>query len=90
MNIVKFTLADGSTDCYVNLDAVIAAKPSEDGKRINIHTAGMSLSVDREQFEKAVAPKGNPGADICSAVSRLIQAMDRMTVHFPTSIRMHL
>jgi len=90
MNIVKFTHSDGSLDCYVNLDAIVAAKPSEDGKKINIHTANMSLAVDCEQFEKAVSKKDSPFSDLCSSINRLIQAMDRMAVHFPTSIRMHL
>lgn len=89
MNIVKFTLADGSTDCYVNLDAVIAAKPAEEGKMF-LHTSNMSIAVNAEQFEKAIASKTDKHSELCGCVNRLIQAMDRMTVHFPTSIRMHL
>lgn len=89
MNIVKFKLSDGSTDCYVNLDAVVAAKPTDDGKVI-LHTNNLSLTVDMEQFEKAISEKDGTISAINSIVNRLVQAMDRMTVHFPTSIRMHL
>lgn len=89
MNIVKFKLPDGSTDCYVNLDAVVAAKPAEDGKVI-LHTNNLSLTVEKEQFEKAISEKDGTISSFNSIVNRLIQAMDRMTVHFPTSIRMHL
>lgn len=88
MDIVKFTLSDGSTDCYVNLDAVVAAKPAEDGK-IFLHTNNLSIAVNAEQFEKAISKKNESPTEICSCINRLIQAMDRMTVHFPTSIRMH-
>lgn len=89
MNIVKFKLPDGSTDCYVNLDAVVAAKPAEDGKVI-LHTNNLSLTVEQEQFERAISEKDGTVSAFNSIVNRLIQAMDRMTVHFPTSIRMHL
>ena len=89
MNIVKFKLLDGSTDCYVNLDAVVAAKPAEDGKVI-LHMNNLSLTVEQEQFEKAISEKDGTVSAFNSIVNRLIQAMDRMTVHFPTSIRMHL
>ena len=89
MNIVKFKLSDGSTDCYVNLDAVVTAKPTDDGKVI-LHTNNLSLTVEKEQFEKAVSEKDGTISAINSIVNRLVQAMDRMTVHFPTSIRMHL
>lgn len=89
MNIVKFKLSDGSTDCYVNLDAVVAAKPTEDGKII-LHTSNLSLTVDGKQFEKAISEKDGTISSFASIVNRLVQAMDRMTVHFPTSIRMHL
>jgi len=89
MNIVKFKLPDGSTDCYVNLDAVVAAKPAENGK-VTLHTSNLSLTVEKEQFEKAISQKDVTITEINSIVNRLIQAMDRMTVHFPTSIRMHM
>lgn len=88
MNIVKFTLPDGGTDCYINLDAVVAAKPAEDGK-VNIHTNNLSIVVDARQFENAINSTSETSA-LTSVLKRLIEAMDRMTVHFPTSIRMHL
>lgn len=90
MRFQKFTDGEGQLDCIVNMDAVVAARPSEDGKRMILHTEHMSLSVDRTQFEEAISAKDGRMAELSSLVSRLIQAMDRMTLHFPTSIRMHM
>lgn len=88
MNFKRFTLPDGSTDCFVNLDQVIAAKPSGDGK-MTLYTPSMSMEVDAKQFEQAV---GRTGAEeqLPSLVVRLTQALDRLSVRIPSSIRLHM
>lgn len=89
MKLHRFYSSDGALDCIVNLDEVVAARPAEDGKMI-LHTANLSLTVDTAQFEEAIKEKDDRVQSLVSTISRLIQAMDRMTVHFPTSIRMHM
>lgn len=89
MRFQKFFDGQGRLDCIVNLDAVVAAKPGEDGK-MHLHTQNMSIAVDAEQFEKAVADKDDRAHAVILAVNRLVQAMDRLAVRIPTSIRMHM
>lgn len=79
MNIVKFKLSDGSTDCYVNLDAVVDAKPTDDGKVI-LHTSNLSLTVDMEQFEKAISEKDGTISAINSIVNRLSELTPRKSI----------
>ena len=85
----KFTNPDGSTLAWVNLDAVIAAHPAREG-RVSLHTAVLNLEVPSTQFEEAVQRCQQEQKDRNAVLSRLTQAIDRMTVRFPSSIRLHI
>ncbi len=88
MNYCKFTNPDGTTDCFVNLDAFCSAKPGDEGKII-LQSPEKSLSVDAKQFEAAIARR--EAADAYSGIlNRLIQAIERLTVRIPSSIRLHM
>ena len=89
MNFQKFTRPDGTVDCFVNLDSVISATPAEGGKMI-LQTATLSVTVDAAQFEKAVAGKDDGGGRLCQMLGRLTQAVDRLVVRIPSSIRLHM
>ena len=89
MNYQRFTNPDGSTNCWVNLDAVIAARPAADGKVV-LQSASLSVEVDALQFEEALKKTGQNQRDMSSIINRLIQAIDRLGVRIPTSIRMHM
>ena len=89
MNYHRFTRPDGTTECFVNLDAVIAATPSGED-RINLIGGSLSIQVDAAQFEKAVSKKDSPEDRLGPLVGRLIQALDRLSVRIPTSIRLHM
>ena len=89
MNYHKFTGPDGQVSAWVNLDAVYLATPSKDDKII-LHTPSFTVEVDRGQFEKAVSRESPEMPAIGSLVTRLIQALDRLSVRIPTSIRLHL
>ena len=88
MNYFKFTNPDGTTDCFVNLDAFCSAKLGDNGKII-LQSPEMSISVDAKQFEAAIARR--EAADAYSGIlNRLIQAIERLTVRIPSSIRLHM
>lgn len=89
MNYQKFTNPDGSTLAWVNLDAVIAAHPAREG-RVSLHTAALNLEVISTQFEEAVQRSQQEKKDRNAVLTRLTQAIDRMTVRFPSSIRLHI
>ncbi len=89
MNYLKFTNQDGTVDCFVNLDAVVVAKP--DGKdKVVLITAAHTVMVDAAQFEKAVSAKDSGTERLGQLVSRLTQAIERLIVRIPTSIRLHM
>ena len=88
MNYCKFTNPDGTTNCFVNLDAFCSAKPGDDGKII-LQSPETSLSVDAKQFEAAIARR--EAADAYSGIlNRLIQTIERLSVRIPSSIRLHM
>ena len=89
MNYQKFTNPDGTVDCFVNLDAVVVAKPAEDGKVVLLSSA-CTVIVDAAQFEKAVSSKDSGVERLGQLVLRLTQAIDRLIVRIPSSIRLHL
>lgn len=88
MNYYRFYKSSGELDCIVNMEQVQSITPKGDGT-MRLHMAGHTLDVQDIQLEKALSSADRTDS-MSNAVSRLIQAMDRMTVHFPTSIRMHL
>ena len=89
MNFKRFTHPDGTTDCFVNLDQIIAAKPSDNGT-INLHTAFMTVTVDAKQFEEAISKTESSSDPLQGILHRLIQALDRLSVRIPSSIRLHM
>lgn len=89
MNCYTFHKDDGSEYCTVNMDRLDIATPVSDTKTM-LQVGGLSVTVSTEEFRKAVSVKKDKMNEVTSIVNRLIQAMDRMTLHFPTSIRMHL
>ncbi len=89
MNFKKFLDADGKLDCIVNLDAVLAAKPTKDGHMV-LSFGTETIEVDGQQFEKAIAEKNDVVEKLCQSTNRLILALDRLGVRIPSSIRMHM
>lgn len=88
MNYCKFTNPDGTTDCFVNLDAFCTAKFGDNGKII-LQSPETSISVDAKQFEAAIARR-EPADAYSGILNRLIQAIERLTVRIPSSIRLHM
>ena len=89
MNYQKFTNPDGTVDCFVNLDAVVVAKP--DGKdKVVLISAAHTVMVDAAQFEKAVSAKDTATEKFGQLINRLTQAIERLNVRIPTSIRLHM
>ena len=72
----------------MNFKRFIAAKPSGDGK-MTLHTPSMSVEVDAKQFEQAVG-RTSAEEQLPSLVVRLTQALDRLSVRIPSSIRLHM
>ena len=89
MNFKRFTLPDGTTDCFVNLDQIVAAKPAAGGK-VSLHSPSMTVEVDARQFEEAVSEKASKTDSVSPMVNRLIQSIDRLSVRIPSSIRLHV
>ena len=89
MNFKRFTLPDGTTDCFVNLDQIVAAKPAAGGK-VSLHSPSMTVEVDARQFEEAVSEKASKTDSVTPMVNRLIQSIDRLSVRIPSSIRLHV
>ena len=88
MNYCKFTNPDGTTLAWVNLDTVHAAHPSKQG-RVTLHTPTFTIEVDASQFEEAIK-KPQQERELCGMLGRLTQAIDRMVVRIPSSIRLHI
>lgn len=90
MSHYRFTNPDGTTLAWVNIDAVQAACPLGNGK-ISLQLSRTSLEVDAAQFEDALK-KSSDGdrSPLAAVLVRLTQAIDRMAVRFPSSIRLHL
>jgi hypothetical protein len=89
MNIVQFKDTKGNVDKYVNLEKVESATPY--GKdQVMLKTPTSSFAVDKKQFEEAISKKSDD-IDKLTAISRnIINALDRLSVHIPTSIRLHM
>ena len=89
MNYQKFTNPDGSTLAWVNLDAVLTARPLDNGK-VGLMSSLLSIEVDASQFEDALQKSRQEQKDRSVVLGRLTQAIDRLTVRFPSSIRLHI
>ena len=88
MNHYRFTKPDGTTLAWVNLETIHAAHPSGEHK-VTIHTPTFTVDVDSAQFEEAMK-KQPEGKDQSVALNRLTQAIDRLVVRIPSSIRLHM
>ena len=89
MKYHPFHNADGTLLCIINLDTGTSAEPAEDDILL-VHAGDREYRVGRAEFEKAISEKDSDISTICSTVNRLTLAMERLAVHIPTSIRMHL
>lgn len=88
MHYHKFTNPDGSTKAWVNLDAALAVTSSDD--KVIVITPSGTVQVDAAQFEAAIKGHQQEQKDTASVLMRLTQAIDRMSVRFPSSIRLHM
>lgn len=89
MKLIKFTGSDGKLIAAVNPEHIISAVPSRDGY-LTIHTHAGAYEVPEEQMEKITEHTDDELTRINASIGRLITALDRLTVHIPSSIRMHL
>ena len=91
MKIVKFTNPDGSVLGFVNMDKVATAFPDRDGWVSLLNDKGESLvKVPLDQFIKAAGAESPDIVSLRQTVMSLKTALERLTVHIPTSIRMHM
>lgn len=84
-----FHNADGTLLCIINLESVTSAEPIDE-ETLLVHSGGREYRISRKEFEKSISVKDSEFSTICSAVNRLTQAVERLTIHIPTSIRMHM
>lgn len=89
MNHYRFTKPDGTTLAWVNLETIHAAHPSGEHK-VTIHTPTFTVDVDSTQFEEAMKKQQSERKDQSVALNRLTQAIDRLVVRIPSSIRLHM
>ena len=80
----------------INADMIESYRPSaKDPNKtvIDFARTGAQLVVDvpAEQLDKHIKDTGEHNvSQLTSVVRRLIESLDRLTVHIPTSIRMHM
>ena len=82
---MKFTNASGD-ERYVNLDNVTVVKINGDKARVKIEEVVYEAAAD--DFRKAIQPKNND--ENRSILIRLIDAINRLTIRIPSSIRLHM
>ena len=70
-------------------ETVHAAHPSGDEK-VTVHTPTFTTQVSADQFEEAMKNGAEKTKDNTFVLSRLIQAIDRLTVRMPSSIKLHM
>ena len=85
MNYMKFTNASGD-ERYVNLENVTVVKITGDKARVKIDE--VVYEAPAEEFKKAIKPeKANEYSPV---LMRLIDAINRLTIRIPSSIRLHM
>lgn len=89
MKLIKITDTEGKLIAAINPDHIISAVPSREGY-LSVYTHAGAYEVQQCQFEKAMEGTGGELSRINNTMGRLITALDRLTIHIPTSIRMHL
>lgn len=86
MNYIEFKNAAGEA-YYVNLEKVDEVKVVNDEVQTK-NSNGIVLKAPLEVFKKAI--QANPAKGLSDILPRLITAIERLTVHIPSSIRMHM
>lgn len=86
MNYIEFKNAAGET-YYVNLEKLTDVKVINDEVQTK-SSNGVVLKAPLEIFKKAV--QANPAKELSDMIPRLITALERLTVHIPSSIRLHM
>lgn len=89
MKLIRFTGGDGKLIAAVNPEHIISATPSRDGY-LSVHTCAGTYEVPQEQFERSMTSSEDELSRMNGSIARLITALERLTVHIPASIRMHL
>lgn len=89
MNFIKCTDGGGEGEYYVNLDMIQAVRINRENKTAILKTNCMDYLTDIPTFEKAIAKKDMIDG-FSTILQRLVTALDRLTIHIPTSIRLHL
>lgn len=84
-----FHNADGTLLCIINIESVTSAEPIDE-EMLLVHTGEREYRISRKEFEKSISGNDSEFSTVCSAVNRLTQAVERLTIHIPTSIRMHM
>lgn len=90
MNIKKFTTTDGRT-VWLNPDRIDHAELLSDGT-VCVETPDYRAIITEEDFTKTISENNNSDShkDIIQIGRRLIEALDRLSMRIPSSIRMHL
>lgn len=81
-------------DLIVDIDRMCTATSDGMGSfELRTESGQVMCTVTEVELKELTAGKGSlhgEVAELARAVSRLTQAVERLTVHIPTSIRMHL
>ena len=88
MNFKKFVDPDNREEFWINMDLVVSAFPDDRGNII-LDTMTGNHFVQKEQFEKSIA-EDKKNSHLESLLVKLIDALNRLTIHIPTSIRLHM
>lgn len=86
MNYIEFKNAAGET-YYVNLEKLTEVKVVKDEVQIK-NSNDIVLKTPLEAFKQAV--RVNSAKGLSDMLPRLITALERLTVHIPSSIRLHM
>ena len=88
MNFYKFNNPRTGEEYFVNMDQVESATYGEKDT-ILLRGKNQNFPVRKEQFEAAIQKK-DENSTLVSVLNRLVQATERLTVHIPSSIRLHM
>ena len=89
MELIQFTDSDGKLIAAINPEQIISVIPSSEGQ-VKISTQNGDFDVPHEQFEKKCQHSEDELSRLNMNITRLITALERLSIHIPTSIRMHL
>ena len=86
MNYIELKNAAGEA-YYLNLEKVTEIKVVNDEVQTK-NSNGIVLKAPLEVFKKAL--QANPAKGLSDILPKLITALERLTVHIPSSIRLHM